>query len=64
MLAAQNAHDQELPWSFDVLNVAAIQMPLLLVIVVHCIHNILLAILEMLKVNKGFNFLKSASCVP
>ena len=47
ILDAQNANDQKLPWSFDVLNVAAIQMPLLLVIVVHCIHNILLAILEM-----------------
>ena len=48
--------DGESPWSFDVFNVTPIQVPLFLVIVVHCIDNILLTILEMFKSTLGINW--------
>ena len=48
--------DGESPWSFDVLNVTPIQVPLFLVIVIHCIDNILLTILEMFKSTLGINW--------
>ena len=45
--------DGESPWSFDVFNVTPIQVPLFLVIVIHCIDNILLTILKMFKSAKA-----------
>ena len=48
--------DGESPWSFDVFNVTPIQVPLFLVIVIHCIDNILLTILKMFKSTLGINW--------